>query len=205
MRHVKIIPVFLLTLTFLAGTLFGQDKPAEGMTDAEFQAGLTVLARLGAVNPFLKDSSDVHLEPQSLNQFFTDRIYQRLEGNAYFGYRWDEGFTCAGKEVSIEEIRDLTETTGAAYRRALEMSLEAANFKIKPGAACQIGICIVGVETKETDRTLPGVMVEAYFRNASEKKSFFIRFGAGSPRGLAGAIQLSAEMLAAELEKYLAK
>jgi hypothetical protein len=190
--------LFFLSFIFLAGTLFGQTAQ---MTDAEFKEGFAVLMRLGAVNPFLKDSPDVHLEPQSLNQFFTEKIYNRLEGNSYFGYRFDEGFTaCAEKEVSIEEIRDLTETTGAAYRRALEMSLEAAGFKIKPGAACQIGLAIVGVETKETAKTLSGVMIEAYFRNA--KKSFFIRFGTGNPRGLAGAIQLSAETLVTELEKY---
>ena len=195
----RLIPILSL---FLVGTLFAQE-PA--MTDAGFKEGLSVLSRLGAVHPFLKDSPDVHLEPQSLNRFFTDRIYQLLHGNAYFGYRFNEGFTCAEKEVSIEEIKDLTETTGAAYRRALEMSLEAANYTIKPGAVCQIGLCIVGVESKESDKTIPGVMIEAYFRNASEKKSFFIRYGAGSPRGLAGAIQLSAEMLVAELEKHNAE
>jgi hypothetical protein len=198
MARAKLMPVLLL-LTLTVGTLFGQEPE---MTEAEFREGLLALARLGATNPFLKDSPDVYLEPRSLNQFFTDRIYQRLEGNAYFGYRWNEGFTCPEKAVSIEEIKDLTETTGAAYRRALEMSLEAEKYKIKPGAVCQIGLAIVGAETAETERTLPGVMVEAYFRNTTTKKSFFVRFGAGSPRGLAGAIQLSAEMLVAELEGF---
>jgi hypothetical protein len=196
----KLILVFLLS----AGMLLGQEKPPS-MTDSEFREGFAVLSRLGANEPFLKNSPDVHLEPQSLNGFFTDAIYRRLEGNAYFGYRLDEGFNiagCSGKEVVIEEIRDLTETAaGAAYRHALEMSLEAANYKIKPEANCQIGFCVVGVETNETDRTLPGVMIEAYFRNASAKKSFFIRYGVGSPRGLAAAIQLSAGMLVAELER----
>jgi hypothetical protein len=193
----KLIPIVFL---FSFPALFAQESK---MTEAEFKEGLVVLARFGATKPFLKNSPDVYLEPQSLNQFFTDAIYQRLEGNAYFGYRWNEGFAaCKEKEVSIEEIKDLTETTGAAYRRALEMSLEAEKYKIKPGAACQIGLAVVGEETDETERTLPGVMIEAYFRNASTKKSFFVRFGAGSPRGLAGAIQLSAEMLVAELEGF---
>jgi hypothetical protein len=43
-------------------------------------------------------------------------------------------------------------------------------------------------------------MVEAYLRNSSLKKSIFMRFGAGSPRGLTPAIRLSAEMLIAELQ-----
>ena len=43
-------------------------------------------------------------------------------------------------------------------------------------------------------------MVEAYLRNAQQKKSFFIRYGAGSRRSLAAAIRLSAEMLVSQLE-----
>jgi hypothetical protein len=42
-------------------------------------------------------------------------------------------------------------------------------------------------------------MVEAYLRNAREKKSFFIRYGAGNPRSLVAALRLSAELLIAEL------
>ena len=71
---------------------------------------------------------------------------------------------------------------------------------IKPAAPVQIGICIIGTEERETAQTLPGIMVEAYLRNALQKKSFFIRYGAGSPRGLAAALRLSAEMLVSELQ-----
>jgi hypothetical protein len=168
------------------------------LSDADFVVGVNELARLGAKKPFLRDSPDVLLEPKSLGHFFTDRIYQRLEGNAYFGYRFDEGFFCDDSELAITEIKDLTGTTGEAYRLALEQAL--TRYKIVANAACHIGIAIVGVEAKETDRTLSGVMVEAYLRNVSTKKSFFIRFGAGSPQNLAAAIRLSASMLAAELE-----
>jgi hypothetical protein len=184
----------LFALIFCPVALFGQETT---MSDADFRAGLAELSRLGAKKPFLKDSPDVYLEPKSLGRFFTEKIYQRLEGNAYFGYRWDEGFTC-GNVISIEPVKDLTGATGAAYRLALEQAL--SGYRITPDAVCQIGVCIVGIEPKETDRTLPGVMVEAYLRNSSTEKSFFIRFGAGSPRGLAAAIRLSASMLIAELE-----
>jgi hypothetical protein len=185
------------------GSVFGQAKPPQKMSKEEkedFLYGLAALERMSATRPFLKDSSDVYLEPKSLNKFFTDRIYQRLAGNAYFGYKWDEGFTCNSDEIAIEEIKDLTGTAIAAYRLALESSLATDGYRINPKATCQIGLCIVGVEAKETDRTLPGVMVEAYLRNASTKKSFFMRYGAGSPRGLAAAMMLSAAMIVAELE-----
>ena len=83
---------------------------------------LAELSRLGARKPFLTDSPDVYLEPQSLNQFFTEAIYRKLQGNVYFGYRYDEGFVFDGTEVQIEVIKDLTPGAGcsAAYRIALE-------------------------------------------------------------------------------------
>jgi hypothetical protein len=163
---------------------------------------LTELSRLGARKPFLTDSPDVYLEPQSLNRFFTAAIYRKLQGNVYFGYRFDEGFAIDGDEIQIEIIRDLTHGAGCAtaYRLALEKALIASGKKIMPKATCQIGICIVGIEERETTKTIPGVMVEAYLRNSQQRKSFFIRYGAGSPRGLVAAIRLSAEMLVSELE-----
>ena len=193
----KFIPLLLILCPL---SLFGQENNPSmpTMTEAEFREGMLHLMRLSANKPFLKDSSDVLLEKQSLNQFFTDKIYEKLEGNAYFGYRWDEGFICDKREVSIDEIKDLTGTTGAAYRLALEQAL--FEWQITPDAVCRIGLAIVGVEATETERTLSGVMVEAYLRNTNTKKSFFIRYGAGSPRGLAAALRLSAETLIAELE-----
>ncbi len=163
---------------------------------------LAELARLGARKPFLTDSPDVYLEPQSLNQFFTLPIYRKLQGNAYFGYRYDEGFIFDGKEVQIEVIKELMpeKRCSASYRVALEKALESSGLKITPKASCRIGICIVGIEERETPQTIPGIMIEAYLRNAQLKKSYFIRYGAGSPRGLPAAIRLSAEMLVSELK-----
>ena len=179
--------------------LFPPALPAQKVeSEADLKNGLVHVMRISANAPFLKDSSDVLLEPQSLNQFFTDRIYQRLEGNSYFGYRWDEGFTCDKREVSIVEIKDLTKTAADAYRLALRQALY--EYEIKQEAVCQVGLAIVGIEAEETKDTLSGVMVEAYLRNSETKKSFFYRYGAGSPRGLAAAVRLSAEMLVAELE-----
>lgn len=163
---------------------------------------LSELARLGARKPFLTDSPDVYLEPRSLNRFFTVAIYRRLQGNAYFGYDFDEGFSFEGQAVQIEVLKDLTPGAGcrSAYRLALDQALAAAGLEVKADAPYQIGLCIIGIERRETSKTLPGVMVEAYLRNAQQKNSFFIRYGAGSPRGLPAAIRLSAEMLVSHLE-----
>ncbi len=186
-------------LLFFVAAIYCQS--AGKVTPQEARETLTMLSRMGAKKPFLKDSSDVYLEKQSLNRFFTMPIYQKLEGNSYFGYRYDEGFILSEKQIQIAVFNDITEgqRCKAAYRRAIENALKSAGIAIKPNAPCQIGICIVGVEERETDQTLPGIMIEAYLRNASIKKSFFYRYGAGSQRGLAAALRLSAEMLIAEL------
>lgn len=191
------IPAIIALAALLPIAVPGQDIAAK----VDPKAYLAELARLGARKPFLTDSPDVYLEPQSLNRFFTLPIYRKLQGNAYFGYRYDEGFVFDGKEVQIEVVKELIpeKRCSASYRIALEKALESAGLKITPKASCQIGICIVGIEEQETAKTLPGIMIEAYLRNAQLKKSFFIRYGAGSPRSLSAAIRLSAEILASKM------
>jgi len=190
------VAVVLALLLSTAATLPGADRPA--VDPREY---LAELRRLGTRKPFLTDSPDVYLEPQSLGHFFTEKIYRELRGNAYFGYDYDEGFVLEGRTVQIKVLKDLTPGTSCqvAYRMALEQALNAAGLQLKLAAPIQIGVCIVGVESRETQKTLAGVMVEAYLRNANRKKSFFIRYGSGHPRGLGAAIRLSAEMLAGQL------
>jgi hypothetical protein len=162
---------------------------------------LLEMSRVVARKPFLTDSPDVYLEPKSLNRFFTEGIYKKLRGNAYVGYDYDEGFLLQGNTVELEVLKDLTpeRSCKAAFRLALEQSFNAAGFEIKTTSPHQVGICIVGIEPRKTPSTLAGIMVEAYVRSSIRKKSFFMRYGAGHPRGLAAAIRLSAEMLVSQI------
>ena len=190
--------IIVIAVSIFHKSAFGQD---EVMTEEAFLEGITVIGRMTEQRPFLKDSLDVIHEKQSLNNFFTDKIYEKLKGNAYYGYTWDEGFNCSSREVSIVEIKDLTGTIGPAYLLALQQSLTAGGYKINPKSACQIGIAIVGVEPAETETTLPGVLIEAFLRNAMLKKTFFIRFGTGSYEGFAVSIRTSAARIYSELEE----
>jgi hypothetical protein len=192
----------LAVYTITAGMLFASVIVAETPDKVDQREALALISRVGAKRPFLKDTSDIYLEPDSLNKFFTMPIYRKLEGNGYFGYRYDEGFSLGGNDVQIAVIKDITygKRCSSAYRMALENALSAAGLTINPKASCQIGICIVGIEERETEQTLPGIMIEAFLRNSILKKSLFIRYGAGSPRGLTPAIRLSAEILIAELQ-----
>ncbi len=192
----------LAAFTIMLGMLFASVIVAETPGKVDQREALALISRVGAKKPFLKDSPDVYLEPDSLNKFFTMPIYRQLEGNGYFGYRYDEGFSLRGNDIQIAVFKDITDgkRCSSAYRMALGNALSAAGLSIDPKSSCQIGICIVGIEERKTEQTLPGIMIEAYLRNSILKKSFFIRYGAGSPRGLVPAIRLSAEMLIAELQ-----
>ena len=185
----------------LAALLLASPHPVPESAGIDPRQALAELRRLGARRSFLTDSPDVYLEPKSLHRFFTERIYSKLQGNAYFGYEYDEGFLLAGNQVHLEVLKDFSRGACCqnAYRIALEQALQGQGLVINPRAPHQIGVSIVGVERQETPNTLPGVMVEGYLRNSVLKKSFFIRYGAGHPRGLAAAIRLSAEMLAAQI------
>ena len=189
----------VIMLLFCSGTVH-----AEVRAKVDPREYLLELERLGTRKSFLIDSPDVYLERRSLNRFFTESIYRRLQGNVYFGYDYDEGFRLEGKAVEVEVLRDLTPGSACrgAYRLALQQALVAAGLDDKSAAPCRIGLCIVGMESQETTKTLPGVMVEAYLRNSRLRKSYFTRYGAGSPRGLAAAIRLSAEMLTARLTAH---
>ncbi len=192
----------LAALSTMIGALLPSVIVAETPHKVDQREALALISRVGAKRPFLKDSPDVYLEPDSLDRFFTMPIYRKLEGNGYFGYRYDEGFLFGGNDVQIAVFKDTTngKRCSSAYRMALENAISAAGLTVNPKALCQIGICIVGIEERETEKTLPGIMVEAFLRNSTLKKSFFIRYGVGSPRGLIPAIRLSAEMLIAELQ-----
>lgn len=191
----KALPVMLLIFWISSRTY------CEERVNLDTRSYLAELRRLSIKRPFLKDSPDVYLESQSLGRFFAREIYQKLRGNAYFGYEHDEGFLMEGNAIQIGVLKDLApgKPYQTAYRLALDEALKTSGFALKPSAAHQIGVCIVGVEPNETAKTLPGIMVEAYLHNKQLKKSCFTRYGAGHPRGLPAAIRLSAEILVAQL------
>lgn len=174
----------LLLLAALALPPAAAQAPA-GPSRAEWK----FLEKVTAVRPFLEDSPDPQADPQSIGQFFTPEIYARLRGNAYYGYFHDEGFSWPGDAVRLD-VRTLPSTH--PYQAALEETLREAlrQRQIRPDAAAptRLGVCLVGVETRPTARTLPGVMLEVYFTHPIPGTSFFWRFGLGSRDGLAAAL-----------------
>src|SRR6188474_2441389 len=75
----------ILALSCFIGVLLALPLWASESPSIDPRRALAELRRLGTRKPFSADSPDVYLEPRSLNRFFTERIYRKLQGNAYFG------------------------------------------------------------------------------------------------------------------------
>ena len=187
----------------LAGVApLGVTPPCAGTAGIDPRQALAELRRLGARKSFLTDSPDVYLEPKSLHRFFTERIYRKLQGNAYFGYDYDEGFLLDGNQVQIEVLKDLSRgrlLPERLPRLPWSKPSRLRAWSSSPEHPTRLASRSSASSGKRPRTPCPGVMVEAYLRNSVLKKSFFIRYGAGHPRGLAAAIRLSAEMLAAQI------
>jgi hypothetical protein len=149
------------------------------------QKQLEFLAITTMSKKFLTDSPDVIKEKQSLYQFFNKEIYENLRGNYLLGYLYDEGFNFSGNTVTIDVVKTIpsTEKYKRAFKKALEFSATDNNILIRD-CPYHLGVCIVGVEPKNTKSTLAGVMLEVYITNQKYKKTFFYRFGTGSKKGL---------------------
>jgi len=185
-----LINVILLSLIFFMS--FAQvKKPEISREDLEFMKAAS------EKKPFLESSPDPDNEPQSVNRFFTQDIYERLAGNEYFGYSFDEGFSWNGDSVSMDIIKTIPSTR--LYHHAFHESFKAAlldrGLDTVSQSPFRVGLCLVGVEPVRTRETVPGVMIEVYFSNQSSGKSLFWRLGVGSRNGLSSAMVDAADLI----------
>jgi len=186
---------FLLYLLLLSAVMAqaSAPKPAEpNRRDLEF------LAKVSAVRPFLEDCPDLRTDPQSIGRFFTPEVYARLRGNAYYGYQYDEGFAWPGGAVCLDPIQSVGSTRPyrEAFTQALREALRQRGLRLESRAAARIGLCLVGAEPRQTVQTLPGIMVEVYFTNATKNVTFFWRFGVGSRDGFSAALVDASDIIA---------
>jgi urate oxidase len=141
--------------------------------------------------------------PETLNNFFSEPIYQKLTGNFMRGYSYDEGFKFDGKEIAIGTLKAVSE--GRPYlKRFIEIfdkvfTSNGVKFVDKSKANYEIGMCIVSVMPKLTEISFPGVFLEVLMKNNKTGKSLFYRFGQGSKKGLNKAMADSATMVLATL------
>jgi len=178
--------VFLFCLGLTAAVL--AQTPTRTETEPS-RRDLEFLAKVSAVRPFLEDCPDLRTEPQSIGKFFTPEIYARLRGNEFYGYRHDEGFCWDGRAAGLQPAAAVP--AARKYRAALEEVLldllRERGVQPDPGAAAQIGVCLVGVAESAAGEGLPGVCLEVFFTNRRTGRSLFWRFGLGSRDGPAAA------------------
>ena len=138
--------------------------------------------------PFIKGSSDIRSKQFSIGKFFNKEIYRKLKGNDILGYEHDEGFSVISDNVFIRTVRTSEKT--AAFRDKFIASLRDAAVKNKirlsGSAETEIGVALLDVEPERTEYTMPGALVEVYFKNKRSGKYFFYRFGTGKDSGLDG-------------------
>lgn len=186
---------FLLWILGMSAVLAQTPSPKP---DEPSRRDLEFLAKITAVRPFLEDCPDLRTDPQSIGRFFTPEVYARLRGNDYYGYQYDEGFSWPGGAVCLDPIRSVSSTQPyqEAFTQVLREALRQRGFRLESRAAARIGLCLVGVETRQTFQTLPGIMVEVYFTQTRTGKSFFWRFGVGSRDGFSAALVDASDIIA---------
>jgi Type ISP C-terminal specificity domain len=129
--------------------------------DIDPRQALAELRRLGARRAFLTDSPDAYLEPKSLHRFFTERIYRKLQGNAYFGYDFDEGFVLKGNQVQIE-VHVGYETVQPAKLKRIDIS-DAEDRKSGVGPRALLRADKEGSRILiDSETTLSGIPPEAW-------------------------------------------
>lgn len=175
----------LLVLLFLAGPLLGQagkNRPQAGPPVSKEE--LAALYRVMAIRPFLEDSPDLRTDPGTIGKFFNQAVYEKLKGNRFYGYTYDEGYTPpAEKTVCLRLVTTLP--TLKQYERALLYALVAgavrAGWKPAAAAPAEIGVCLLGVDQKSQPGQA-GILIEAYLKNDRTNKARFLRcaFGQGS-------------------------
>jgi hypothetical protein len=162
-----------------------------GIGDLSDKQKLRLLKDVVRKEPFMKSSSDVKIKKFTLGKFFNMSIYKKLEGNDILGYQFDQGFQPASGGVLLKSVRTTGKTT--RYKQIFISALRTVGVRRKVGfsrnGGTEIGVGLIDAEEFLTDKTLPGALVEVYFRNRGTGKYFYYRFGTGKRQGLKEAFE----------------
>lgn len=179
-------PFYLIILIFLAADFLMTSDPPGNFEKLNKTQKVQLLKDIVSRRPFLKSSSDMKLKKFTLGKFFNIHIYRKLMGNDILGYEFDEGFKYESTSVFIRTIRTnkKTDPFKEKFIRSLKNVLRKNKVRISRSSPIEIGICLLDVEAKKTLFSLPGALVEVYFKNNRSGKYFYYRFGTGKTSGL---------------------
>ena len=184
-----IISVSMLSILLQGSAPGKKSKKSSGLSEKEQEELIMLILR---THPF-KSSPDIKYGKETLNQFFTSKIYEKLRGNVFLGYSYDEGLEFYGYRIGLDILKTTEQTRG--YKKVfLKSMLKVFNKKTieiigQTGKTERygLGICIVSVQPVRTKESFPGLVVEMYITDKKEKKSFFRRFYAGKLEGFEAA------------------
>ncbi len=179
------ISCLLVLILFTSGFLNGS-YPTGSFKKLNKKQQTQLLKDIVTRRPFLRSSSDMKLKKFTLGKFFNIQIYRKLVGNDILGYEYDEGFKYDSPSVFIRTIRanKKTDPFKLEFIRSLKNILREKKIRISKSSSIEIGVFLLDVEDKKTSSSLPGALVEIYFKNKRTGKYFYYRFGTGRSSGL---------------------
>ena len=147
-----------------------------------------------STSPDMKVKSTLYL-------FFTKPIYDKLAGNIFKGWKYDEGFQFHGNGISIERITGTKKADPyvVSLFNEIKKTLQAQEITFDGASSYKLGLSIVDVMPQKTKYTLPGITCEFFLCDTKTKKSFFYRFSTGAGRGVEASLKSAALVVVSSL------
>lgn len=182
----RTILIFLLLNVVLP--MFSQEK--KGLNDEEKEA---LIKLVFTPKPFV-ESADVKMYPETL-VLFKKHIYEKMKGNIFLGYNYNEGVSIDSKDVQFVHLGCLKglEKYKGSFLEVMKRTWESEGFKFVEKSHIQMGVAIVSVVPEKTDESFPGLVLEYYFKNTNQDKTFYSRIYSGKLKGLLYAMLDAAE------------
>jgi hypothetical protein len=139
-----------------------------------------------SIHPFI-DSPHYKKSKETLNHFFTEKIYELLSGNPFIGYTFDQGIIIDEKKIKIDIFKAAPNEVKykEEFYNVLKNFLKANDIVLtKEKVRYKIGICLVSIVPKKTQESFPGVCLEMYISDSIKNRTFFRIFYSGKLEGL---------------------
>ena len=146
------------------------------------------LARMLAREDAFLEGPDVKYAPETIGRFFKKEVYERLKGNPFMGYYFEEGGRYSGAKTRtlwVDVISGISETRPwhKMVRRALERLAETKGYGFDRNSPNRVGIYLIQVHPKKTKTSHPGIVAEIYLQNRGNGSVLYTRQYEGDLRG----------------------
>lgn len=183
--------LLFLSLFLIMIMIFRIPVTAESIDDLSDKQKIRLLKDIVEVKPFQGNGSDIKLKKFTVGKFFNNKIYKKLKGNDIMGYEYNGGFRNESDTVFIKTIRTTERTSlfRSDFFSSLKNILKRKKVLLSRSSPTEVGIALLDVEKNNTSSTMPGALVEVYFKNRRSDKYFYYRFGTGKRSGYKNAFR----------------